>query len=461
MLTSWCTDFSRLPWWGYLALLYCLLSYTRAISSLPGMPSGAVLLAALGIAGPFTGGNEAEWTRYLESVLKSERDQLTAILNTMEEGVVIIGANRRILFMNPSMIREFGEGVGAYCYEHLYGLDEPCQVCRLGNVINGSTEKWEWTFPDGGAYDIVYTPFADADRNPCVLATFTNITRRKQYELELIKVNELKTELLSQKTQQLEKIQREVARLEEEKLRFVRFLGVVAHDLKSPLAVSQTCMWDILDGYSGKINEEQKDMLERISRRIDGLLALIDDLVDVPFIETGHLVQEMKELPLNEVIRNAVDGFSSLAKAKGLQLEVALLPISPIVYGSSRRLQQVVDNLVSNAIKYSREGIVLVRVSEDDSNVKVEVTDTGIGVLPEDLPRLFQDFFRGKNAREAKGTGLGLSIVKRIIEAHGGKIWAESPCLETNKGSKFTFTLPRASARRPKKPEPALESVRK
>ena len=100
------------------------------------------------------------------------------------------------------------------------------------------------------------------------------------------------------------------------------------------------------------------------------------------------------------------------------------------------------NNLISNAINYTRDGTALVRVKESENEITLEVIDTGIGIPPDELPRIFDDFFRGKNAGK-KGTGLGLSISKRIIEAHGGKLWAESPCPETGKGSKFTFTLPK------------------
>jgi signal transduction histidine kinase len=137
-----------------------------------------------------------------------------------------------------------------------------------------------------------------------------------------------------------------------------------------------------------------------------------------------------------------VEGLDSLARQKGLTLRVELPQTSPKIYGSSRRLQQIVTNLVGNAISYTNEGVVLIRGTDWDSEVRVEVIDSGIGIPAEDLPRLFGDFFRGSNV-EIKGTGLGLSISKRIIEAHGGKIWAESPCPETNTGSRFTFTLPK------------------
>ncbi|MBM4461838.1 MAG: PAS domain-containing sensor histidine kinase [Chloroflexi bacterium] len=421
-----------------------------------------MLLIMVGsVARPFTGGNEAEWIRYLEELVRSERDRVMAILNSMEEGVVIIDLDRKIRFMNPSMVREFGDGVGLHCYRHLRGLDEPCgEICRLPNVIRGKNERWEYIFPDGRTYDVIGSPFADLDQVPCMLATFRNITQRKQAEIELVKLNQLKSDLLSQKTRELEEISREVAKLEEQERRFVRFLRVVAHDLQSPLAATQTCLWDILDGYCGKITDEQRDMLERSSRRIDGLSTLIGDLLDIPRIEAGQIVHEMKETSLSEVIERSVDELSNLAKEKGITLKVELPQSLPRIHGSSIRLQQVVRNLISNAIKYSREGTVLVRATEDEGDLRVEVIDSGIGILPEDLPLLFTDFFRGKNV-ETRGTGLGLSISKRIVEAHGGRIWAESPCPETGKGSKFSFTLPKVagpqdSSVNQNRPEPRL-----
>jgi signal transduction histidine kinase len=150
----------------------------------------------------------------------------------------------------------------------------------------------------------------------------------------------------------------------------------------------------------------------------------------------------MREISLNEVIKQATEGLDNLSRQKGLSLKVELPKSSPKVYASNRRLQEVVTNLVSNAINYTREGSVLVRVTDAENEARVEVIDTGVGIPPDEFSRLFEDFFRGSNVG-AKGTGLGLSISKRIIEAHGGKIWAESPCPETGKGSKFTFILPK------------------
>jgi signal transduction histidine kinase len=245
-----------------------------------------------------------------------------------------------------------------------------------------------------------------------------------------------------ERARELEQCFTEVDKLEESRRQFVRFLSVVAHDLQSPLVATQSILSYIADGYTGEITDGQQDLLQRGIRRIDELLMLITDLLEVPRIEAGQLGREMKELSLNEVVKQAVVGLDNVARQKGIELKVELPDASPQVYASGRRLQQVLNNLISNAINYTRDGTALVRVKESENEIKLEVIDTGIGIPPDELPRIFDDFFRGKNAGK-KGTGLGLSISKRIIEAHGGKLWAESPCPETGKGSKFTFTLPK------------------
>jgi len=230
--------------------------------------------------------------------------------------------------------------------------------------------------------------------------------------------------------------------LEEEKKQFLRFVSIAAHDLKAPLAAIQTFLGVMLDGFAGDLNEKQKHMMQRASQRINELLNLISNLLDIPRIEMGQLVHEMKEVSLAQVIDSFVEEGLSLAEQKGLKFSVHIPPDLSCLYGVPTRLKQVITNLVNNAINYTDEGEVVMRVVETDSEILVQVADTGSGIPADDIPRLFEDFFRGSNAGP-KGTGLGLSISRRIIQAHGGKIWAESPCAETGKGSKFCFTLPK------------------
>ena len=257
-------------------------------------------------------------------------------------------------------------------------------------------------------------------------------------------VVQLRESLLHQRTGELEQASKEIIKLEEERNRFLRFLSIAAHDLKAPLAAIQGFFWVMLGGFSGELTDKQRNMLERSTRRINQLLNLISDLLDIPRIETGQIVQEMKDISLRQAINRSLDDLRNLAEEKGVKLKVELPQSLPKIHGSSPRLQQVITNLVGNAINYTPEGMVTIRVREGDNDIRTEVMDTGIGIPPDDLPRVFDDFFRASNV-ETKGTGLGLSIAKRIVEAHGGMIWVESPCPESNTGSKFTFTLPKKS----------------
>ena len=290
-----------------------------------------------------------------------------------------------------------------------------------------------------GSYILaVVTAFASILYATAYMATAVSSELRKR-QREIVGLRE---RLLRQKTGELEVASQEVAKLEEERNRFLRFLGIAAHDLKAPLAAIQSYFKVMLGGYSGELNEKQRNMLDRSSQRINELLNLISDLLDIPRIETGQIVPEMKETSLHQVIEDSLEDLRSLAKQKKVKLKTELPKTLPQIYASAPRLQQVITNLVSNAINYTREGVVTIVVTDGDNDIRVEVMDTGIGIPPEDLSRVFDDFFRASNV-ETKGTGLGLSVAKRIVEAHGGKIWVDSPCPETNSGSKFSFTLPK------------------
>jgi signal transduction histidine kinase len=233
----------------------------------------------------------------------------------------------------------------------------------------------------------------------------------------------------------------ERSNLEEDKRKFLRFVSMAAHDLKAPLAAIQSFLRVMLDGYVGELNIKQMHMMERSSLRINELLKLISDLLDIPRIEMGQIVQELEEVSIEPIINNFAEEGSSLAKQKGLKFSVNIAPRLPKINGSPQRLQQVIVNLVTNAINYTAEGEVSIRANRANDEILVEVIDTGCGIPPDELPKVFEDFFRGSNT-EARGTGLGLSISKRIIEAHGGKISVQSPLPKTSKGSRFSFTLP-------------------
>ncbi len=224
-------------------------------------------------------------------------------------------------------------------------------------------------------------------------------------------------------------------------------LSIASHDLKAPLAAVESYHQVMLGGYAGEITEKQKDMLLRSSERMKGLLNLIDNILDISRIDAKEI--KMEATSLLKVVESTNGVLRPLAEEKGVQLKVEVPEELPLIIGAPDRLQQVLTNLLGNAVKFTPQGgRVTLRVNEEAGEILVEVIDTGVGISPEELPRIFDDFYRGMRVDSA-GAGLGLSIAKKIVEAHGGKISVESPCLETGGGSKFAFTLPKKSDSNP------------
>ncbi len=187
--------------------------------------------------------------------------------------------------------------------------------------------------------------------------------------------------------------------------------------------------------------------MERSSERIKELFDLINRFLDFAHIERGEIVQSMELTSLEPIIDSCVEEINLLALEKDQDLVVEKPSSLPEIYASPSHLLQVLTNLLSNAIKFTPQGgRVSLGVEVPEEDIRVTVTDTGMGIDPEDMPRIFEDFYRGKGAE--KGTGLGLSIAKRIVEAHQGEIWAESPYAEGQPGSRFTFVIPKDPRKR-------------
>ncbi|NOQ18202.1 MAG: GAF domain-containing protein [Dehalococcoidales bacterium] len=244
-------------------------------------------------------------------------------------------------------------------------------------------------------------------------------------------------------TKSLQQCNIDLSRLANERQNLFHFLSMAAHDLKAPLSAVQTYFGVLLGGFTDELSTRQTDILERCSTRIAQLLELINDLLDISKIEAGQIVTEMEEVSLKTIVDGPVEMGHTLAERKGLKLKVDIPKKLPHLYVASTRLQNALTQLISNAITYTDPGgSVKLRIVDSPNTVRFEVSDTGIGIPKEELDQVFKEFFRASNVK-VKGSGLGLSIVKGIIEAHGGDIWAESPCPETGKGCRFTFTIPK------------------
>jgi signal transduction histidine kinase/CRP-like cAMP-binding protein len=240
---------------------------------------------------------------------------------------------------------------------------------------------------------------------------------------------------------ELQKANEELVKLDRLK---TYFLAMASHDLKTPLAAVQSYLQVLLGGFVGELNEEHGRILQRCSQRIKELFDLINRFLDLAQIEKGKVVEEMEMICIRDVLDSCVEEVSILAAEKAQELNAEIPQDLPNIYGSANHLKQVVTNLLSNGVKFTPElGSITLRAREMENEIEVSVTDTGIGVDPDDLPRLFEQFFRGKGGAAAQGTGLGLSISKRIVEAHRGTIRAESPYEDGQPGARFVFTLPK------------------
>ena len=192
----------------------------------------------------------------------------------------------------------------------------------------------------------------------------------------------------------------------------------------------------------GKINKDQKNSFEIILRNANHLIYLIDDVMTIAKIDQKRLEYNMAEEDLVSLISDIGSDMEMQATEKNLYITVQLQKQLPKVYVDRNRIQQAVSDLLNNAIKFTDAGGITITAEQKDDFIQVAVKDTGMGIPPEELGKLFLRFsqiHRSKNPKH-KGTGLGLSIVKSIIEMHGGRTWAESEGL--NKGSTFYFTLP-------------------
>jgi PAS domain S-box-containing protein len=223
------------------------------------------------------------------------------------------------------------------------------------------------------------------------------------------------------------------------------FIAMVTHELRAPIAAVEQQLTVILNKMAGEVTEKQEKLLNRAKERTRGLLNLIKDLLDLSKIEAGKMVQYKEPLALQEVIQRVVDLMRVEAENKKIDLQFSSPPKVPMINADRNSMEGIFTNLISNAIKYTPEGgKVWVTLGEGGGFVKATVSDTGIGLKKEDLPRIFDKFYRVKTTetRQIVGTGLGLSIVKSIVDAHLGSISVES---EEGGGTTFTVLLPRES----------------
>lgn len=222
------------------------------------------------------------------------------------------------------------------------------------------------------------------------------------------------------------------------------FLGTMSHELRTPLHVIMSNVALLVDGLCGEVNEEQAMRLKVVERNSEDLLRLVQGVLDITRIEEGRMPLQLEEIHVGEILNEVQAEFHDLSLKRGITLEVDNNGSTPPMLSDRLKLKEILHNLISNALKFTKDGKIEVKgchLKEKD-RIELVVQDSGIGIQEEDLPHIFDVFYQvdSSNQREFGGTGLGLNIVKKLVELLQGEIRVES---EFGKGSTFYVTLPR------------------
>lgn len=354
--------------------------------------------------------------------LKNDKERTDNIIRHIADGLVVVDSEDRIMLVNPAAEKILGLSQGALLGrplhenikdEHLLAL-----VKDLKEEPGGAmTKDIEMLGPDESTRKILRASSAvieNQDRKTVGMVTILNDVTR----------------------------QRELERLKSD------FVANVSHELRTPLAVVQQNLSLLAQGLAGNLSEDQKKFISSSQDNLARLTRLINDLLDMAAIEAGKLKLKIAKVDINESVRGVVDFIGRWTKAKALSIDLKLLPSKTELDIDKDRIEQVITNLLSNAIKFTPEGgRILVSMEEEGPlAVCISVKDTGIGIEPKDIEKIFNKFEQLDTVSRSGfgGTGLGLPIAKEIIQLHGGKLWVET---KPGEGSRFSFTLPKTVGR--------------
>lgn len=375
--------------------------------------------------------------RQAEQALRASEERYRQIVETADEGIWIVDADARTTFVNQKMANLLGyapvDMLGRKMYEFMDDEAIAIATANFQEQEQGIKEQQDFRFrcKDGSyIWTMISTNLLMNDRKEFMgaLAMITDVTARKQAEREREQILE----------------RERIARAEAERANRIKdeFLAILSHELRSPL--NPILGWASLLQNRKVSDETLTQALQAIERNVRLQVQLVDDLLDVSRILRGKLV--LTEIPVDmvSIVQAAIETVQLAANAKGIAIEMPSVDTRMMVLGDASRLQQVIWNLLSNAIKFSPNGgKVTIRMAQTDTQVQVQIQDTGKGISPDFLPHIFEHFRQqdSTTTRQFGGLGLGLAIVRYITEMHGGSVAADSPGEE--QGATFTVELPR------------------
>jgi len=346
--------------------------------------------------------------------LAEERGRLATVLEHMADGVIITTGEGRVQLINPVAARLLGttETMALGC--------SFAQVARHYQLI----ELWRRSREQGEQQ----VETVEMERQGPFLRAIVLPIRGEAEEKGKITAAQLV--ILQDLTQvrRLETVRRD-------------FVSNISHELRTPLASLQALVDTLRDGALDDPPAARR-FLDRVETEVNALTQMVQELLELSRIESGQVPLRLAPVAVADVVSPPVERLRPQAERAGLSLHVDLPPDLPPVLADADRAQQVVTNLVHNAIKFTPPGgQVTTSAAAGGDEVIIAVRDTGIGIPADDLPRIFERFYKADRARSGGGTGLGLAIARHIVQGHGGRIWVESV---EGRGSTFSFTLPMA-----------------
>jgi len=363
--------------------------------------------------------------------LRLAAEEWQRTFDAMSDFVFIQAADNTILKANKSMLNALGakpeEIIGRKCFDVLHKLNHPWPNCPFEKTKLDKHSHME--------------EVDDKNIGIPLLITTSPILNEKGELVGSVHVSKDISQIKKAQAE-LEKKNKELMKLDELKSEFI---STVSHELRTPLSITKEGISLVVDEIPGKVNPKQKDILRTANSNIDRLARIINDLLDISKIEAGKVELKKKTVDLANLIKEAAALFEKEALKKCLEIKLDIPKGAVNIEIDPDRIMQVFTNLIGNAIKFTESGTIEVSIKEKEGEVECFVSDTGMGIAEENMPKVFEKFvqFHRTAGGGAKGTGLGLSIVKGIVEMHKGRIWVESA---PGKGTKFTFTLPKKAS---------------
>jgi two-component system phosphate regulon sensor histidine kinase PhoR len=343
-----------------------------------------------------------------------EKSRLRTIINNINEGVLVINTNGELAYFNNAALKNLDIAdltIGVFVLNKI-----PKGIAEIVNKYLAKSEAIHKSYSTQVEikpnYELVIeancSPIIDKDSHISgIVVVLRNISEFKK--IEMVKS---------------------------------QFVSMVAHELKTPVAAVQGFLKIIMDESLNVSYEQQKEYISRSIIRLKGLLDLVNDLLDISRMEMKTKQREIEKLDLVELINSTLQFLEIDLAKKGIEVVKKYQEEKIIFNGDQNEITRLFTNILSNAIKYNKDkGTITVNVYYTTNYINVEISDTGIGMKPEERAKLFQEFFRAKNefTRGVSGTGLGLTIVRRIVDSYHGKIEVES---EYGKGTTFKIQLP-------------------